>query len=618
MTDISLLAGTRQQSAERVGAAVQRGIENAGAALLVVLILILGASVTARYALGAPLIWSDEALSVVSGWFIMFAATGAFVGERHLKLTGLFGKQRSAGQRRLAMLAEGATVILVGSLILPSIQTAIDQWDTRTAILSIPLSVRSTSLVAGFIAMFLIGVTRFAMRYQWRSTLVLVAVFALAVVAGGYSASQFEQLGNLNLLLFFGVLLAIFILGGVPIAFAFGLATVAYLWFTTDIPLAIVVDRVDAGMASPLLLAIPLFVVLGLLLELTGMARVMVEFLAALIGNRRGGLSYVLLAAMYLVSGISGAKAADMAAVAPVLFPEMRRRGSDPRELVALLNASAVMSETIPPSLVLIVIGTVSSVSIAALFTGGLLPAAVAALALSGLVYVRSRRTPAIVVDRTTARSKLTSFAVALPALVLPIIIRTAVVEGVATATEVSVIGIAYTLACGVFLYGGLQFRKLLPALRQTATLSGVIILVIGMANGVSWSLSQAGIARYLAASLAGLPGGSTTFMGASILVFLVAGSILEGIPALVLFGPILFPVARLLGIQEVHYAMVAIIAMGIGLYAPPFGVGYYSACVIGEVDPGEAIGKVWPYLGVLLAVLILVALVPWLSTGLL
>ena len=95
-------------------------------------------SVTARYVFGAPLIWSDEVLSVVSGWFIMFAATGAFVGERHLKLTGLFGKERSAGQRRLAMLAEGATVILVGSLILPSIQTAVDQWDTRTAILSIP------------------------------------------------------------------------------------------------------------------------------------------------------------------------------------------------------------------------------------------------------------------------------------------------------------------------------------------------------------------------------------------------------------------------------------------------------------------------------------------------
>ena len=108
------------------------------------------------------------------------------------------------------------------------------------------------------------------------------------------------------------------------------------------------------------------------------------------------------------------------------------------------------------------------------------------------------------------------------------------------------------------------------------------------------------------------------TFLAASILVFLVAGSILEGIPALVLFGPILFPVARLLGIHEVHYAMVAIIAMGIGLYAPPFGVGYYSACVIGGVDPGDAIGKVWPYLGVLFAVLVLVALVPWLSTGLL
>ncbi len=618
MEEVSIVAGLDPLPVHRARSTVQQVIETGAAALLVVLIAILAASVTARYVFGAPLTWSDEVLSIVSGWFIMLAATGAFIDEKHLKLVGLFGRVQTTGLRRLAMLAEGVTIILVGSLILPAFQNASDNWDTLTPILSIPLGVQLASLVFGFAAMFLIGLVRFAKRYLWWRTLVLVIVFAAAIAVGEYAGPQLDQFGNLNLALFFGVVLGAFILGGVPIAFAFGGATVAYLWFTSDIPLAIVVDRVNAGMASPLLLAIPMFVFLGSLLELTGMARAMIEFLAMLIGNRRGGLSYVLLAAMYLVSGISGAKAADMAAVAPVLFPEMRRRGSDPRELVALLNASAVMSETIPPSLVLIVIGTVSSVSIAALFTGGLLPAAVAAVALAGLVFVRSRNTSVVAAERATTRAKLVGFAVALPALVLPLVIRTAVVEGVATATEVSVIGIVYALVCGAVLYRGTDFRKLLPALRQAATLSGVIILVIGMANTVSWSLSQAGVARSLAADLAGLPGGGATFMAASIVVFLVAGSILEGIPALVLFGPILFPEARLLGINEVHYAMVAIIAMGIGLYTPPFGVGYYSACVIGGVNPADAIGKVWPYLSVLLGVLVLVALVPWISVGLL
>ncbi len=166
------------------------------------------------------------------------------------------------------------------------------------------------------------------------------------------------------------------VLLGVPIGFAFGLATLAYLAIATHAPLSVVVGRMDEGMSSLILLAVPLFVFLGTLIEMTGMAQAMVGFLAALLGHVRGGLNYVLLGAMYLISGISGAKAADMAAVAPVLFPEMKRRGIDEGEMVSLLAASGAMSETIPPSIVLITIGSVTGVSIAALFTGGLLPAA--------------------------------------------------------------------------------------------------------------------------------------------------------------------------------------------------------------------------------------------------
>ncbi|WP_048863358.1 TRAP transporter large permease subunit, partial [Acidisphaera rubrifaciens] len=197
-------------------------------------------------------------------------------------------------------------------------------------------------------------------------------------------------LGNWNLVVFFVLLLGAGVLLSVPIAFAFGLATLAYLATLTRTPLSVVASQMDSGMSNLILLAVPLFVFLGLLIEMTGMARAMVACLAALLGHVRGGLSYVLLAAMYLVSGISGSKAADMAAVAPVLFPEMKARGLDEGEMVSLLAASGAMSETIPPSLVLITIGSVTGVSIAALFTGGLLPAAVLALALALIARGRS------------------------------------------------------------------------------------------------------------------------------------------------------------------------------------------------------------------------------------
>src|SRR6202012_5609757 len=194
-------------------------------------------------------------------------------------------------------------------------------------------------------------------------------------------------LGNLNLLIFFVGLVAVMVFAAVPIAFAFGLATFAYITLTTSTPATVVIGRMDEGMSHLILLSVPLFVFLGLLIEMTGMARALVNFLASLLGHVRGGLQYVLVAAMYLVSGISGAKAADMAAVAPVLFPSMIERGAKPGDLVALLAATGAQPETIPPSLVLITIGSVTGVSISALFTGGLLPGFVLGVALCSLVW---------------------------------------------------------------------------------------------------------------------------------------------------------------------------------------------------------------------------------------
>jgi tripartite ATP-independent transporter DctM subunit len=406
---------------------------------------------------------------------------------------------------------------------------------------------------------------------------------------------------------FFVGLLAVAVLLGVPIGFAFGMATLAFLACTTRTPLTIIVSRMDEGMSTLVLLAVPLFVFLGLLIEMTGMARAMVAFLAALLGHVRGGLYYVLLGAMYLVSGISGSKAADMAAVAPVLFPEMKQRGAHEGELIAILAASGAMSETIPPSLVLITIGSVTGVSIAALFTGGLLPGAVLAAVLASLAWWRSRHEARGV--RASGREILRSLAIAVPSLLLPFVIRTAVIEGVATATEVSTIGIVYAVLCGLLIYRKFCWRRIYPMLVDTACLSGAILLIIGTATGMAWALTQSGFSHKLALTMAAMPGGGFGFLLISMLAFIVLGSVLEGIPAIVLFGPLLFPIARAVGINEVHYAMVVILAMGIGLFAPPLGVGYYTACAIGRVSPDIGMRRI--VIG-----LFAVAAIPWLSTG--
>jgi tripartite ATP-independent transporter DctM subunit len=319
---------------------------------------------------------------------------------------------------------------------------------------------------------------------------------------------------------------------------------------------------------------------------------------------------------MYLVSGISGAKAADMAAVAPVLFPEMERRGTPRPELVALLASSAAMAETIPPSLVLIIIGSTTGVSIAALFAAGLVPAALAALFLLVVVWFRSRGDRTELAPRPALRDILWAFFVAIPGFVLPFVIRAAILGGVATATEVSTIGIVYTILVGVFIYREFDWRHMYPVLRATASLTGAIMLIIATATAMAWALTQSGFADQLATALANAPGGKAGFMALAIVLFLVLGSILEGIPAIVLFGPLLFPIAKAAGISEVHFAIVAVLAMGIGLFAPPFGAGYYAACAIGRCDSDLAAPRIVPYLLAIVLALICVAAIPQLSLG--
>jgi len=590
--------------------------EGPAAALAVIEIIILLGGVIARYVLRTPLIWSDELAGILFMWLAMLGAVIALRRGAHMRLTVVLNAAGPDLRSWLEVLSQAVIALFLLAIVHPAYRYALDESFIVTPALGLSNAWRSASISLGVVLMAVVAVIRLIERANARQ--LLVAVLTIAGIAGllWLGEAALLRMGNYNLLFFFLGLVAISIVIGAPIGFAFGSATLAYLALMTDLPLTIVVSRTQEGMSHLILLSVPLFIFLGMLIEMTGMARAMVEFLVALIGHVRGGLSYVLLGAMYLVSGISGAKAADMAAVAPVLFPEMKRRGTKPGELVALLSVSAAMSETIPPSLVLITIGSVTDVSISALFTGGLLPALVLAVALAILARYRSRGEDVSAVRRATPSDIFKLMVVALPAIALPFIIRAAVVEGVATATEVSTIGIVYAIVCGLVVYRRFEWRKIYTMLVDTAALTGAILFIIGAATAMAWALTQAGFSRDLTTFMASTGGGAAGFMAMSIVAFIVLGAILEGIPALVLFGPLVFPIARTLGIHEVHYAMVVILAMGVGLFAPPIGVGYYMACAIGGVNPDDGMRPILPYLAALIFGLLLVAAVPWLSIG--
>jgi tripartite ATP-independent transporter DctM subunit len=586
------------------------------AVLLVVEIVVLSAGVIARYVFRSPLIWSDELANMLFLWLSMLGAASALRRFEHMRMTAFVraGSSRAAFLDALAMVAG---VAFVGAMLYPACEFASDEAFVTMPALSISNAWRAAALPVGMGLMILVGclhLVRTGLRRAVRPALIaLVIAMSLMLLS-----PILRELGNLNLVIFFVALFAALVFAGIPIAFAFGLSTIAYLSFTTSIPNAVVVGRMNEGMAHPILLSVPLFIFLGLLIQATGMAAAMVNFLASLLGHVRGGFLYVLIGSMYLVSGISGSKAADMAAVAPVLFPEMRKRGAEPGRLVALLSAAGAQTETIPPSLVLIAVGSVTNVSIAALFTGGLLPGAILGIVLCLIVWWQTRSDNDHATVRASLRTILKCLGAALPALLLPFIIRSAVIEGVATATEVSTIGIVYTLVVGAVFFRKLDWTRMMPMLIDTATLSGAVLLVIGAASGMAWALTQSGFSALFASAMAALPGGQPSFLIVSVAAFVILGTVLEGIPAMVLFGPLLFPVARSMGIHEVHYAIVVILAMGIGLFAPPFGVGYYMACAIGNVSPDAGMKPIVPYLVALFLALLILALLPWVSVGLL
>jgi tripartite ATP-independent transporter DctM subunit len=598
----------------RPGSRFMRPVEAVAAALLLVVVGLLLTGVFSRYVLALPIVWIDEAASISFLWLAMLGSAIAIDRNEHLRLTLFIGMVPERGRAFVSTLALMVVATVILALIWPAYVYVREESFLTSAALNISVGYRASAIVAGLALMFLIAVAH-AVRESTLAHLV-GAIVLIAVLAGGAWLLKpvFMTLGYTNILIFLVFLVALCLAMGVPIAFCFGLGTLAFILFSTRVPLIVMVGRMDEGMSSLILLSVPIFVLLGCVLDATGMGRAIVNFMASMLGHVKAGMSYVLLGSLFLVSGISGSKVSDMATVAPALFPEMKRRGHKPKEMIALLATGAAMADTVPPSIVLIVLGSVAGVSIAALFTSGFIIAMVLLLVLAVLARWKASGENMEGVKRAPLRVVWSTLLIAGPALVLPFLIRGMVGGGVATATEVSTIAVLYAIIIGIVLYGGIRPAKFYSMLVETAALSGAILLILGTASAMAWALTQTGFANQLASYMTDLPGGWFSFMLVSIVVFMVLGCVLEGLPAIVLMAPIMFPIAARLGIHDVHYSMVVVTAMNIGLMAPPIGIGFYIACKIGNVSPDEAMGAIWPYLGALLVGLLLIAAIPALS----
>jgi tripartite ATP-independent transporter DctM subunit len=603
------------ESTQRLSSMWLKPLEITAALLLTTIFVLLLGGVVSRYVFSNPIIWIDEVISISFLWFAMIGTAIAMHRNEHLRLT-VFQEMLP---QRLKEFVYAFVLVIVCSFLLALLPSALeyvkDEMAIRTAAIDLPNGFRVAAISFGIVAMIVVVIS-----YAVRSCKVTDLVSSVAVVGSiaaicSYLSPNLQTLGIVNLLIFMVGFATVCLLAGVPIAFCFGIGALTYLAFSTTMPLMVIVGRMDEGMSSLILVSVPIFVLLGCILDTTGMGKAIVDFLASLLGHIKAGMSYVLLGALFIVSGISGSKVSDMATVAPALFPEMRRRGHKPKEMVALLATGAAMADTVPPSIVMIVLGSVAGVSIAGLFQSGFVIAMVLLLVLVALARWKARLEDMRKVTRVTLNQVGKFLLIASPALVLPFIIRSAVGGGVATATEVSTIAVLYALIIGKVLYGGISLRQIYNMLVETAALSGAILLILGTASAMAWCIAQSGFVQKLSQVLVALPGGWMTFMVVTIVVFLILGCLLEGLPAILLLAPIMFPIAKKLGIHDIHYSMVVMAAMNIGLMMPPIGIGFYLACRIGDAPPDDVMAAIWPYIGALLCGLVVIAFVPWLST---
>ena len=415
-----------------------------------------------------------------------------------------------------------------------------------------------------------------------------------------------------------GIILSVAFLGfiamNVPIAFSMGLSSIVGLLLKGDVPLIILPQKIFTGCDSFPLLAVPLFILAGALMDTGGISLRLVNLAQALVGHFRNGLGMVSIVSEIFFSGISGSTAADTAAIGSVMIPAMTQAGYSPARATAIVCAACGMGILVPPCIAMVVYGGVANTSVGALFAGGFLPAFLMAAALMVQLNIQARRRGWAAGHFGGVKPLLKAFKESILALFMPIIIFGGILGGICTPTEAAVLAVVYGLVVSMFVYREITPKQLRDVLLETGVVTGQVMIMVGMATVFGWILTREQVPQALADVINNLGGGRILFLLLINICFLFLGAVLEGVPALIMTVPILLPLATQFGIDPVHFGIMLIANMGIGLFLPPIGLGVFIACSIGKVTVSEIAKPLIPYLAVNFATVLLITYWPWLT----
>ncbi len=409
------------------------------------------------------------------------------------------------------------------------------------------------------------------------------------------------------------ITLAFLFILGMPIAFALGLGSLAALWVDPSLPLVLVPQRMFTALDSWPIMAIPLFMLAGALMDKGGISRRIVDFSAACFGFIRGSLGMVTVLASMVFAGISGSSTADTAAVGSILLPAMRDKGYDMRFATVLQAAAGAIGPIIPPSILMIVIGYVTDTSIARLFLAGIIPGLLIGLVLMFVSYLHAIRGGQAYLSSTrfSLREVLATGKKALPGLGLPFIIVFGILGGIFTATEAAAVAVVYGLLVGLFLYREIRPRDLPKILVQAAEVSCVVMFIAATAMLFAWMISVKQLPVTLGDFLETQVASRTLFLIVLNLTLLLIGMFMESFSAVIVFLPILFPIAVRFGIDPVHFGIIATVNLAIGYITPPYGATLFVACGLSGKSMREVTPKVIPLILAMLVVLLIVTYIP-------
>ena len=405
-------------------------------------------------------------------------------------------------------------------------------------------------------------------------------------------------------------LLACFALG-MPIAFSLGVSSVATLQFGSDLPLKLAAQRLFAGTDSFPLMAIPFFMLAGGLMETGGISKRLVEFAHSLVGFVYGGLGMVAVVAAMFFAGISGAAAADTAAVGAVSIPAMIRKGYQKGFAAAVQAAGGTIGVIIPPSIPMIIFGVVGGVSIGKMFLGGFIPGVVIGLALMALSYVQAKKKGYQRDAFMGPKEIWRTFKGAFWALLMPGIILGGILGGIFTPTEAAVVAAIYGLLAGMFIYRELKLKDLPRIFANAAVSTSTVMLLIATANIFGWILTAERIPQSVAAYLVTLTTSPQVLYALILVCLLIVGTFMETSASLIILTPVFLPVVQKFGIDPVHFGVVMVSALAIGMLTPPLGICLFIACNIANIQLSEIVRYVTPFLVVMIVCLLLITFVP-------